>query len=209
MSLFLGKIHYWLYNKILWAEKTEKEIIAFANTNELPIEKWVMQGIQKYGAPTGNQALEDVIDTSNIHGWLQERIKSAELRQAALITNILAENEGYKDKLIEIFKEQGQAAALEYTERPNSPEGLFNAMNDYVLEGMPCDRASEVISNSDDEIIWKIATTIHEPYWVEVKGNIQHFYDLREAWVSAFIQTLNSEFKYSKDTDGNHSITRS
>ena len=27
MSLFLGKIHYWLFNKILWFEKLEDEII--------------------------------------------------------------------------------------------------------------------------------------------------------------------------------------
>lgn len=208
MSLFLGKIHYWLYNKILWAEKTEREIISFANEKKLPVEQWVLQGIEKYGSPTENQALEDIIDTSNIHGWLQERIKSAELRQAALITNILNENEGYKDELIEIFKAQGKEAALKYSGNPNTPEGLFNAVNDYVLEGMPCDRASEVLSNDKDELIWKTATTIHEPYWAEVKGNIQNFYDLREAWVSNFIKTLSPEFKYNKVEDGNHSITR-
>lgn len=208
MSLFLGKIHYWLYNKILWAEKTEREIISFANENKLPVEQWVLQGIEKYGPPTENQALEDIIDTSNIHGWLQERIKSAELRQAALITNILDQNKEYKDGLLDIFKSQGQAAALEFTEQPNTPEGLFNAMNDYVLEGMPCDRASEVLSKDNDEIIWRLETSIHEPFWIEVKGNIQNFYDLREAWVSAFIKGLNSEFQYNKDEDGNHSITR-
>ena len=27
MSLFLGKIHYWLFNKILWFENLEEEII--------------------------------------------------------------------------------------------------------------------------------------------------------------------------------------
>ena len=26
MSLFLGKIHYWLFNKILWFENLEEEI---------------------------------------------------------------------------------------------------------------------------------------------------------------------------------------
>ena len=30
MSLFLGKIHYWLFNKILWFEKLEDEIIDLA-----------------------------------------------------------------------------------------------------------------------------------------------------------------------------------
>ena len=33
MSLFLGKIHYWLFNKVLWFEGLEDEIIQFANDN--------------------------------------------------------------------------------------------------------------------------------------------------------------------------------
>ena len=29
MSLFLGKIHYWLFNKVLWFQGLEDEIIEF------------------------------------------------------------------------------------------------------------------------------------------------------------------------------------
>nr|WP_315020108.1 hypothetical protein [uncultured Aminipila sp.] len=208
MSLFLGKIHFWLYNKILWAEKTEREIIQWAQNNELPVEQWVQQVIEQYGQPTGNQALEEIIDKSNIHGWLQERIQSAELRQAALITNILVQNEKYIVDLIEIFKTQGQAAALEYTEKPNNPEGMFNAMNDFILEGMPCDRSNEIISSNDNQITWKTSTCLHEPYWTQVKGNIKNFYDLRDAWVTSFIEELNPEFSYNKIENGKCSITR-
>ncbi|MBN7773310.1 hypothetical protein [Clostridium aminobutyricum] len=209
MSLFLGKIHYWLYNKIIWAEKAEEEIIQWAKTNGLPVEQWVQQGIETYGKPTGNEVLEEVIDTSNIHGWLQERIKSAELRQAALITHIIAEKENYKEDLIQIFKAQGKEAALAYTEQPDTPEGLYNAVHDFVLEGMPCDRASAVLSNDPNEISWEITTCLHAPYWEQVQGDVKNFYDLREAWVSSFIETLNSHFKYSKSTDGTHRIIRS
>lgn len=30
MSLFLGKIHYWLFNKITWFENLEKEVVKLA-----------------------------------------------------------------------------------------------------------------------------------------------------------------------------------
>ncbi len=30
MSLFLGKIHFWLFNKVLWFEGLEDEIIKLA-----------------------------------------------------------------------------------------------------------------------------------------------------------------------------------
>lgn len=29
MSLFLGKIHYWLFNKVLWFEGLEDKVIEF------------------------------------------------------------------------------------------------------------------------------------------------------------------------------------
>lgn len=91
MSLYLGKIHYWLYNKIIWAEKAEEEITQWADAKGMPVTEWAQQSRHAYGEPTGDHALEDVIDQSNIHGWLQARIQSAELRQAELITKILNE----------------------------------------------------------------------------------------------------------------------
>lgn len=38
MSLFLGIIHHWLYNKILWYEETESEIIKLADHQVEDIE---------------------------------------------------------------------------------------------------------------------------------------------------------------------------
>lgn len=208
MSLYLGKIHYWLYNKIIWAERAEEEIIQWADAKGMPVTEWAHQSRQAYGEPTGDHALEDVIDQSNIHGWLQARIQSAELRQAELITKILNENLSYKEELIKIFENQGREAAKEYTMEPDTPEGMYNALNDFILEGMPCDRASAIVANDPDKIIWKITTCLHSPYWEEVQGDVNHFYDLREAWISAFTETLNAHFKYSKSEDGKHLISR-
>ena len=209
MSLFLGKIHYWLYNKIIWAEKAEEEIVKWAANRGLAAEQWQQLFIEVYGQPTGNRALEKIIDTSNIHGWLQERIRSAELRQAALITTILAEDNKFKADLIEIFKKQGQAAAQEYAARPETPEGMYNAINDFILEGMPCDRASEMVFNDNkDELVWKISTSLHEPYWKQAKGDVKNFYELREAWIASFVEAINPEFHYNKTKDGEYSIIR-
>lgn len=61
--------------------------------------------------------MEEIIDTSNIHGWLQSKIHSAEVRQAAWVTAILKEKKEYKKDLIDIFKSQGEKCALEYREK--------------------------------------------------------------------------------------------
>ena len=38
MSLFLGKIHYWLFNKIQWFEGLEREVITLAEKSSLDVE---------------------------------------------------------------------------------------------------------------------------------------------------------------------------
>ena len=83
MSLFLGKIHFWLFNKVLWFEGLEDEIIKLAQEEGLNVEALSAEINAKYGQKTENKNLEEIIDTSNIHGWLQNKIHSAEGRMAA------------------------------------------------------------------------------------------------------------------------------
>ena len=77
MSLFLGKIHYWLFNKVLWFEGLEGEIIELAKNEGLNIYKLQDEINIKYGEKLPDKKLEDMIDTSNIHGWLQGKIHNA------------------------------------------------------------------------------------------------------------------------------------
>lgn len=208
MSLFLGKIHFWLYNKILWTEKIEEDVMKWAEDKGLPADKWAGQNSEKYGASMGKEPLENIIDTSNIHGWLQERIESAELRQASLVTLILSEDMSYKNELLELFRRQGESAAAAYQDRPATPEEIFNALNDFILEGMPCDRVNEVMSSNEKEFVWRTTTCLHTPYWERVNGDIKHFYDLRREWVTAFVNTIDHDYQYSTASDGVHRIER-
>lgn len=208
VSLFLGKIHYWLYNKIFWVEDIEDEIIGSVKEQDNDIDALIEHINEQFGAPTGKKPLEEIIDTSNIHGWLQQRIESAELRQAVLITELLKWRSAYKVELLKIFARQGEIAAREYTSTVNSPGEIFNALNDYILEGMPCDRVNEVVTNNDNEFSWKTTTCLHKPYWARVGGNVKNFYDLREAWIKAFVETINDKFKYEKSEDGLNRIIR-
>ncbi|MGE4284175.1 MAG: hypothetical protein AB7G87_10695 [Clostridia bacterium] len=208
MSLFLGKIHYWLYNKIVWLEVIEEEIIRWAKEVNLPIEEWIQQVYSEYGMPTGNKSLEEIIDTSNIHGWLQDRIASAEARQAALITRIIGENSEYKNDLLSLFSKQGAVAASKYEGEINMPEDAYNALNDYILEGMPCDRVNELLENNEKEFIWQTSICLHKPYWEKVSGDVQNFYILREAWIKSFIETIKPDFRFVKVADNIQKIER-
>ena len=208
MSLFLGRIHFWLYNKIIWSESIENEIIKSIKGKDSEIDVFIKNISDQFGALTERKPLEEIIDTSNIHGWLQQKIESAELRQAALITGILKQKPAYKDDLLKIYTEQGEVAALEYQGRVDSPEDIFNALNDFLLEGMPCDRVNEIVTNNDDEFSWKTTICLHKPYWDRAGGDIRNFYELREEWIKAFIETINGDFKYEKSKDGLSRIIR-
>lgn len=207
MSATLGKIHYWLYNKIKWYEGLEEEMIHWAGQfPEFTLEEWVTHMHQDFGEPTGDKPLEEIVDQTNIHGWLQSKIDSAELRQAYLVTRILTVRGDLKGELVGLFHKQGEKAALNYPQKPNTPEGLYQAMNDFILEGMPCDQVNEITHQSEDFIAWKTTECLHKPHWERVKGEVGNFYDLREEWLKAFIKTLAPDFRYEKLPDGTHRI---
>ena len=199
MSLFLGKIHYWLFNKIRWFENLEENIIDLAKSEGLDAENIRKDIESKYGKKLPNKPLEELIDTSNIHNWLQGQIHSAERRNAAWTKLLIEANEENFKKLEEIYKEQGIVAANEVKDEGklvDTPNEIFNAMNDYILDGMPCDRVNEVILNEENKITWQVRIDVHKDIWDKVGCDVNYFYNLRNAWIKSFVSNLNSNFRY-------------
>ena len=208
MSLFLGKIHYWLFNKVLWFEGLEGEIIKLAKDKGIDVEKLEAEINSKYGVKTPNKNLEDMIDTSNIHGWLQGKIHSAEGRMAAWTKVILENNQDYILDMRKVYENQGVNAANEAKESLENinAETIFNSMNDYILDGMPCDRVNEVIDSSEESIMWKRRVCVHKNIWENEGIVVDVFYELREQWINAFVNTMNNDYEYVKLEDNIQSI---
>lgn len=211
MSLYLGKIHYWLFNKIVWFEGLEEEIIALAKNEGLDIENLSKEINNKYGEKLPNLPLEEMIDTSNIHGWLQSKIHSAEGRLATWTVKVL-EKENTTSKLEALYMNQGIKAAKEAKEEgkpvSNAVE-IFNAVNDYILDGMPCDRVNEVISQDENKVVWKRRLCVHKDIWDAVGGDVNYFYTLRNLWIKAFVNEVNKDFNYKVCENDEFSIERS
>lgn len=213
MSTFLGKIHYWLFNKILWFEGLEKDIINLAKEQGLDVESIAKDINNKYGEPSPNKPLEEMIDTSNIHGWLQSRINSAEGRMAAWTTKILNTDDidNVRNKLENIYIKQGIKAAKELKNtgaEPKTALDIFNSINDYILDGMPCDRVNEVVASEENSIHWKRRICIHSDIWNEENGDVEYFYKLRSLWIKAFVNEVNSDFKYVELENGLMAIAK-
>ena len=211
MSLFLGKIHYWLFNKILWFEKLEDIIIDLAKEEGFDIESLRKDIEGKYGKKLPDKPLEELIDTSNIHGWLQNQIHSAERRMAAWTKLLIEADKDNYAKLEKVYSKQAVVAAKEIKDKgqlPQTSEEIFNCMNDYILDGMPCDRVNEIVKKGDDKIEWVQRVCVHKDIWEEVGCKVDYFYDLRNKWIESFVNELNNNYGYYIDNNGVRSIKR-
>ncbi|SCZ81698.1 hypothetical protein [Acidaminobacter hydrogenoformans] len=208
MSLFLGKVHFWLYNKILWFEHLEDAIAAYADGRGIPAQSWKQEFEAAYGEATGGRPLEEIIDQSNIHGWLQERITRAESRQAAFLTRLTAQEPGKIEDLKTLFHEHGLTAGRSYEGNTGTPESLFNGLNDYILDGMPCDRVNQIVSSEPDKFEWKMMQCVHKPVWDAVDGDVSLFYDLRHEWIRGFVTGASDQYAYGADNDNMRWIER-
>lgn len=198
MSLFLGKIHFWLFNKVLWFEGLEGEIIELAKNEGLNIYKLQDEINIKYGEKLPDKKLEDMIDTSNIHGWLQGKIHNAEGRMAAWTNIILSNNKDAILNMKKIYIEQGINAAKEAKTKLSNitAEDIFKSMNDYILDGMPCDRVNEVINSNSETVEWKRKVCVHKDIWKNEGISVDIFYNLRSEWINAFVVEMNNDYEY-------------
>ena len=209
MSLFLGKIHYWLFNKILWFEGLEKEMINLAKDLGLDVQKIQSEIETKYEPMLPEKPLEELIDQGNIHGWLQNAINNAEGRMAAWTKAIIAADPANITKIEEIYINQGIKAANEVKETSreiNSAKEIYMKINDYILDGMPCDRVDEVIDANEECITWRKTLCVHKDIWEKEGVDVKQFYDLRDLWIESFVNKVNSNFQYVKNSDGTLSI---
>ncbi|NBG88085.1 hypothetical protein [Isachenkonia alkalipeptolytica] len=202
MSLFVGPIHHWLFNKIKTFEKMEQEVIRWGEEKGLEGEALAREIYQKYGEPVGEASLEEIIDTDNIHGWLQEKISRAEIRQSALISEILKKDSEYIMELDKVFREEGDRVGKELARKSGQAKDtapdLFEGLHDYLLEGMPCDRVTEVMKQEEAEVLWKTNQCLHEKYWEAVASDVKIFYRLRDSWSKGFIEAANPKFTFTR-----------
>jgi hypothetical protein len=190
MSAFLGPIHFWLYDKIKIQNEIVEEILDYAEKNNENIRSELYA---KFG--DGDlKPLSEVIDVTNIHGWLQERVARVERKLAYLVPKLIDNNPDDFNVIKDIFESKG--AEVSTLDKDSSLEEAYKGINDTLLDGMPCDRANSVILSGDNEIIWKRNICVHQQYWDEFGGNIKDYYNLRDQFIKGLLS--ETELKYEK-----------
>ena len=127
---------------------------------------------------------------------------------AYVITEIIKNNFLSKADVTIVFEQNAADLAQKIDINENSPQGLFNRVFDYMLEGMPCDRVNEIVENNETNITWKTTFCLHKDYWDEVDGDIENFYHFRSAWISSFLAESKSEYVYNRTEAAYNTIKR-
>lgn len=205
MSRFLAPIHTWLFGKIKLYEDLEKNIISayskkYGTEN---IDKIVNEAINKYGEYIEDKPLEEIIDVSNIHGWLQSKIINEESRSAYIFKKILLQ---YNDKTSAFDEVEKQAKyCADKIKNAASPENVFERLNEFILEGMPCDRVNMVIEKSENKIVWRADKCIHLNNYITGEGNVEFMYELRDVWIKTFVENVDFGYEYNVSRENDKS----
>ena len=184
MSAFLGPIHFWLYNKIRFQEDLIDALCARAVS-----EGWITEEDTQKFISTDRRELQDAIDESNIHGWLQGRIHDGEGRYAALVTTLLDGNENRLQILKDVAFQTGKAKR---TEVPTNAPEAFHQLDNTLLNGMPCDQVMKVTESNPDKVVWEETQDLHSSFW---NGQGAYYYDLRAELIKGILADSGLTFK--------------
>lgn len=191
MSAFLGPIHTWLFTKIKFQDELVTKI------EKLATEKnWIKDSLHGNPySPLETGELADIIDQSNIHGWLQERVSLVENKLAYLVTVLTKEHPDRISEISRIAYEFGKDYA--YTGKKEAKE-TYAYLETLLLNGMPCDRVNEMIKQDENEVLWRQVQDIHKSYWMMVDGNSDYYNTIRKNIINGILENSDLEFSYKE-----------
>lgn len=196
MSAFLGPVHVWMYGKIKGQESLVQAILSLSESEGWDIG--LRQEINQKFGEIETRPLEEIIDEYNIHGWLNERVACVENRLAYTVTGLLNGHEERITNILSIFNKDGQNKGTALLSESDCTQ-IYTKMSDFLLDGMPCDSAVEVLTESPDEVVWNYVGDIHEAYWKALGAEAAVFYRLRAEWMKGFLLGKPVLFEQSGD----------
>lgn len=196
MSAFLGPIHSWLYNKILLQETMIETIVTLAEKNGWA--KGLRENMaSRYGTlESGN--LEDIIQTDNIHGWLQERVSLVENRLAYAVTTLLEEDQSRFLELAQAVNALGKSKGVD---QEITAREAYDHLENTLLNGMPCDRVNQLVKEEPECLSYRQVVEIHGPYWDILHGDVNHYYELRNSFIQGMLLGSDVEFHQTEKNE--------
>lgn len=196
MSAFLAPIHFWMYDKILIAQELTFKL------EEKLLNKEEREEVESLFPGLYSKDLEEVIDQSNIHGWLHTAVSNVEIRFAYIVKTLL-------DRGISL--EEIKKVAFEYgksfpEQEVSSLKDAYELLMDILLDGLPCDVSISVSREEENELEFILYNDIHKQYFNEFNLEVSLYHEIREAFVNGIFERYS--LKYKNISDSNKLITR-
>ncbi len=188
MSKFLAPIHFKQYDKIKNQNMIIEEILDL-NEEQSWIEDLREEANGKIGK-LDKKPLEEIIDETDIHGWLSEKIDLVEKKLAYVVSKIVNEDEDRKSIILKRIMD----LSLNMDEEKLDLKEAYGLINDSFLDGMPCDRITEVVQVTEDSVTWKRNGDIHSPYW-EYGVDGEFYYQIRDAFIGALVEKQDIKYE--------------
>ena len=198
MSESLAQIHHWLFNKIKIVNNRENLIMQSFPDDADIVESVREMVSQSIGGSSFNQELEQIIDHSNIHQWLARQINLVEAREAYIIKELMnMMDHDIRVTIEEIFKKDGFSygkEAVTFSKGVSTAPELYQTLNDYYLNGMPCDKCDIVKQISPNIMIWENEQWQQQANWQRVGVNSSLMEEFYLSWLKSFITGANCSF---------------
>jgi hypothetical protein len=193
MAEKFAEIHIWMFNKIKLQNQFSDEII-----KKLPDEPQASsiktQVEELFPFPNGN--LEEIIDHENIHQWLETHLILTD-RKLAWTVKKVKDNPLFFPDLEDFFFELGRKHRDVLQPAWLKPSYVYRTLTDALTEGMPCDKANQVVSHDENHLVWEVTNCMHTKSWQSENADVEDFYKLRDSWIRGLLE--NSGFLYLND----------
>lgn len=199
MSMFLGPIHHWLYNKIrIGAERALAIEDAFRHAFGAEADPILQEVDDSYPAfPTG-LPLEDIIGDSPIHAFLQGLIGMVERREGALVKAFTERfGEKAKDAALKAAADEGRRVGKEAKGEivDGDIESVFRALYDRQLDGMPCDQGAQP-EFQRNRVLIRQTECLHSDNWKATGAPLDVMCAITGSWIKGFLSGAAPELDY-------------
>lgn len=191
MSLVLAPIHDIMYQKVLRQDRMTEALL---KKNDETNWDDSLRAQADQAAPAAKHApLADIIDQTNIHGWLDQAVKQSEKRFALVAARLL---KNHPERFLDMRESLYTLGAQEQAPAAAGANDAYQWLGSALLDGMPCDRTIEVDEAGPEETLWHTARCSHTPHWVEQGLSADLYYQLRDAWINGAM--AQSGFTYDR-----------
>ena len=204
MSHFLGPIHYLMMERVQSVSARERAMAAQAfEAFGPPMAEALDAARADYGYEPPEGPLEEAVGEANIHEYLSEQVRRVEESEAAVVRAILeaAGEEGarlIKEAAFEHGRTVGESLKAGRNLGGESVQDVANGLNMALLDGMPCDRATDLAEEADGRMVLRRSLGVHRSAWEAAGADVGLMAELNGLWSAGVAQALNPQAKLSR-----------